>query len=118
MQFPDADSMPGRVRFSHSRVAAGVPFEPLDEAFLAPEAGDPAGRAALTQLHHVFQLGRDVPVVHQFLRAVLVGHLAPTRSAGELLQLPRSEAVPGRSSRYRFHVGNRSNVSAQHFRKI
>jgi len=38
--------------------------------------------AAAPQLHHVFQLGRDVPVVHQFLRAVLVGHVAPARAAG------------------------------------
>ncbi len=42
------------------------------------------GRVGATapQLHHVFQLGRDVPVVHQFLRAVLVGHVAPARAAG------------------------------------
>ena len=85
MQFPDAESVPARVRFSHSRVAAGAPFEPLGEASLAPEGGGgPAARLAAPQLHHVFQLGRDVPVVHQFLRAVLADHLMPARAAGVL----------------------------------
>ena len=45
-----------------------------------------AAAAAAPQLHHVFQLGQDVPVVHQFLRAVLVGHVAPGRAAGVVLR--------------------------------
>ena len=85
MQFEDVGTMPARVLFSHSRVGAGMPFEPLGEASLTPEGPAAGGRgsAAAPQLHHVFQLGRDVPVVHQFLRAVLVGHVAPARAAGE-----------------------------------
>ena len=36
MQFEDVGTMPARVLFSHSRVGAGAPFEPLGEASLAP----------------------------------------------------------------------------------
>ena len=93
MQFEDVGTMPARVLFSHSRVGAGAPFEPLGEASLVPPEGLPAGlgrvAAMAPQLHHVFQLGRDVPVVHQFLRAVLVGHAAPARAAGEAVYTGR-----------------------------
>jgi len=39
MQFEDVGTMPARVLFSHSRVGAGAPFEPLGEASLAPSDG-------------------------------------------------------------------------------
>ena len=56
-------------------------------------AGGGRSMAAAPQLHHVFQLGRDVPVVHQFLRAVLVGHVTPARAAGVLLSHSNSLIV-------------------------